>query len=164
MQQHFPATFSPTVKLITRIVVIVLTAILITATIVTDEPTSISYVAVYFFFLIMVITWGLHPQSYTVTPTTVIINRPFGNIKIPISKIQNATPITSEDIGIPWRIFASGGLFGYFGVFTSKNLGKHNMWCRNKDSMVLMVVDEQIIIVSPDDPAGFIAAIRKFSA
>jgi hypothetical protein len=162
--QHFTATFCRNAKLVTSIVAGLATFMLLLAPLLPDAPAIQPPIAVYILALTLFITWGFHPQSYTITQSTVIINRPFGNIKIPVDKIKDATQITSEDLGKPWRIMASGGVFGFFGVFSSKTIGKFTMWCRNRDSMVLMNLDEQIIIVSPDDPAGFIAAIRRSSA
>lgn len=110
---------------------------------------------------IVLVIWLIHPSGYLLDVDGLKIRRPIGSMIIPYENILNVNSVFKEDIGPYVRLFGCGGLFGYFGTYMSKSMGKFIMWCTNKDNMVIIEKkDESIILISPSDTDSFIEAIN----
>jgi hypothetical protein len=110
--------------------------------------------------IVVVISWGFHPVKYQVLPGRLEIERPLGAIKIASHDIESIQRVTMNDLGLVIRLFGSGGLFGYFGAFTSRKLGRFKMWCTNRNNLVLITTNYSKLVVSPDEPDDFIMNLR----
>lgn len=109
---------------------------------------------------IVLTTWIIHPLGYTLNENGLNIKRLIGNVIIPYQNITDVGYISNEELGRSTRLFACGGLFGYFGTYISQNMGKYTMWCTNKDNMVVIIdKTEKTIIISPSDPDALISLI-----
>jgi hypothetical protein len=62
------------------------------------------------------------------------------------------------------RLWGSGGLFGYYGWFWSKALGKSRWYVTDRSKALVVADGHRIILVSPEDREGFIAAIGHADA
>jgi hypothetical protein len=91
----------------------------------------------------------------------VVIRRLIGNVHLPGSGIREVRIATREDLLYSFRILGSGGLFGYYGLFRNSTLGTSNWYVTNRSLTVVLVSDAETAIVSPDNTAGFIAALGK---
>lgn len=110
---------------------------------------------------VLLSAWCYHPQYYLLEEDCLKIKRPVGSITIPYHEIYTAGTITKSDLGSHFRLFACGGLFGYFGLYTSKNMGRFYMWCTNKDNMIAMITsNDKIIVISPSDAEACAHAIN----
>lgn len=110
--------------------------------------------------IVVAISWGFHPVKYQVLPGRLEIQRPFGTIKISFQDIESIQRVTMNDLGLAIRLFGSGGLFGYFGIFTSRKLGRFKMWCTNRNNLVLITTNDSKLLISPDEPDDFIMNLR----
>ena len=162
----YTAAFDSRAKLITNLFIIGALSLLAFNAINPVEDSEIAYLGIFLLIPISIIAWGLHPQSYLISETGIKINRPFGSLSIPIDEIAEIRRVSSSELGFSLRLFASGGLFGYFGIYTSTAFGKYTMWCSNKDNLVLVVYNNSKTVISPSDPEGFIMNVkmRKFSS
>jgi hypothetical protein len=159
----FKAQWSPQVKAITNGFAIIGLVILLVNSVSGFSPTGI--IACLPIFLLLLVTWGLHPSYYLLTPEEVIIKRPFGNICIPLPDIDNLESLTKEDLGFSIRLFACGGLFGHFGLYNSKPLGNYYMWCTNTNEMLMIIrKNKKMIIISPFKKDIFLQKCRQFLA
>ncbi|MES1249700.1 MAG: PH domain-containing protein, partial [Chitinophaga rupis] len=112
--------------------------------------------SILFFFLpIAGLVWLLHPTYYYLTDTFLGIKRPLNSLKIPYTEILTMRTIEISELGLTFRLFASGGLFGYLGLYNSSVLGRFFMWCTNKQTLVIIQCKTKIIVISPDDPVKF---------
>ena len=59
------------------------------------------------------------------------------------------------------RLWGSGGLFGYYGLFSTAKLGKSTWYVTNRSNAVVLITAAKTILFSPDDPKEFLAAIRS---
>lgn len=110
---------------------------------------------------IVLSAWLFHPLGYVLDEECLHIRRPIGNLRIPYKDIENIGYISKEELGNCARLFACGGLFGYFGTYISNKFGKINMWCTNKDGMIFIIQnDEKITLISPSDSDLFIALMN----
>ncbi len=106
--------------------------------------------------LLMPLLWA--PQGYTVKGNLVTVKRRIGEAEISVAK-------TPERWRWTWwgmRLFGSGGLYGYFGHFTFRGIGRVRMYATNRHSLVLLV-DERgnKTLVSPNEPERFIQQLRR---
>ncbi len=109
----------------------------------------------------LLITWGIHPTKYLITDNMVIIKRPFGNIRLAIGDITLIEQLGPEQMGFSIRMFASGGLFGYLGIFRSDKLGTYSMWSTNIKDQVLLIVNGKKIVISPSNPQAFVLEVKN---
>jgi hypothetical protein len=148
-----------TVSIITTAALIV--AALLLYNVVRDGATSRS-VTEALFIPIVAGAWCFHPRYYLMDNDSLKINRPAGSITIPYNRIKFAGYVSRDDLGDYARMFASGGLFGYFGLYRSKSAGAFFMWCANKKDLIAITQDDdKVIIISPPDPDSFIDSFNR---
>lgn len=110
-----------------------------------------------------VIAWGFHPSSYEINKESLIIKRPFKSLEISLSSIDSARTVSFRELFFSLRVFGSGGLFGYFGIYTSMSLGKIQMWATDRNNLVLIEVANQKFVISPQNPSEFIMNLKLSS-
>jgi hypothetical protein len=118
-------------------------------------------VAVGFVFAAMLaVSFAWSPTGYSIGDGFLSVHRIVGNLKIPLASIREVRIASREDLEGSLRIFGSGGLFGYYGVFRSPKLGK-STWCVTRHShAVIVVTSAGNFVLSPDDVDGFIGWTR----
>lgn len=101
----------------------------------------------------------MRPLYYKITTDQLIIHRPLKDIVLNKKDITGVEEVESIKDLNTYRLYTAGGLFGYFGTFTNVRLGKMTWFAtRRKENMVLVrTVDNQLVVLSPDDPQEFIA-------
>jgi hypothetical protein len=77
-------------------------------------------------------------------------------------RIREVRRIDSRKMGFAWRIFASGGLLGWFGWFYSRRLGRFRAYATNQRDLVLITeTDGTKIVISPHSEDEFLEAVRR---
>jgi hypothetical protein len=96
-----------------------------------------------------IISLVLNPTQYTVRDGLLLIERPIGAIEIRLSDIIAAKEITR----LPYiRVFGIGGLFGYYGLYWSKETGTVRMYGRNRRHPILLDLrSARRTVLMPDD-------------
>ena len=147
---RFQASYDTTTKLISAAVFIMFLGIAVdTSSLIAEGILAVIFLAAY--------AWS--PTSYEITDGNVVIRRLIGNIRIPVAGIREVRIATRDDLSSSMRVFGSGGLFGYYGLFRNSTLGESNWYVTDRGNAVVLSGDSGIAIVSPDDQAGFIAAL-----
>ena len=106
------------------------------------------------------IAWGYHPSSYVVGPRSLGIKRPFGSINIPIADIESVSRVPARDVVTGIRLFGSGGMFGYFGIYTTWKYGKVSMWATDRTKLILIETAKRKYVISPDKPEEMILELK----
>jgi hypothetical protein len=88
------------------------------------------------------------------------VKRLIGNLRIPFDEIQDVRAAVPADFQGAIRTFGNGGLFGYYGRFSSPALGSSSWYVTNRSNAVVVRTSAKTAVFSPDDLAGFIAAVR----
>lgn len=110
----------------------------------------------------IVMTVSFRPTGYVLDRETLRLQRPAGDIRIPLREIVSIEPITIKDLGFGVRTFASGGFLGYFGKFWYRKLGHVTLYATDRSKLILLkLASDKKYIISPDDGPAFIAAIRE---
>jgi hypothetical protein len=94
-------------------------------------------------------------ESYVLADGLLIIKRPFGifSKKIPLNDIQEIKTLGGNERTGLVRTFAAGGVFGYWGWFYSRKLGRVFVLAKNMKNLTMIVLKSngRKIILSPDE-------------
>jgi len=107
------------------------------------------------------ITWGFHPSAYIVTTNAIEIIRPFKSIKIRKEEIESISEISSNQLGFGIRRFGSGGLFGYFGWYSSNKIGKYLNYTTHSKLLALIQLKSGLKILVSPNTFSFIANAKE---
>jgi hypothetical protein len=112
--------------------------------------------------VVYVLVYLYRPVKYSVGKDFVVIHRLAGNVKIERKKISTVEIPEKGSLKGAIRSFGVGGLFGYFGYFYKFKIGKMIWYATRLDKMVLIsMLDNKKIVVSPDEAERFMAALEK---
>jgi len=164
---RFSARWSGLVWLVTiAVLAVVLVAETLLVTQALSGPAQNTDRRVLYFLLVLVpvgvfgTTASLAPWSYTVGPDGVTVRRLGSDLLIERARIREIRRIDAREIGFVWRIFGSGGFFGWFGRFQSRSLGRFTAYATNQRDLVLVTrTDGSKIILSPHPADAFVASI-----
>jgi hypothetical protein len=151
-----PFTFSASYDKTTKVVSGVACLVLLVA-----APASRNRFVASVSAVVAVLAYAFSPRSYAVVGRTIIVNRLIGNVRIPLENLREARVSTPDDVTGCIRLWGSGGMFGYFGLFRTTKLGKCTWYVTRRDRMIVVATDLKTTLYSPDDTAGFLAAIRR---
>ena len=102
---------------------------------------------------IMIFCEGYSPQRLEISQSQITVLRRYDSITIPRSLILSIVPLEPKDIK---RVYTDGGcagLFGYFGGFRSKQLGRFKMYATSMDNLSLITLsDGRKIVIGCTEP------------
>lgn len=102
---------------------------------------------------IMIFCEGYSPQRLEISQSQITVLRRYDSITIPRSLILSIVPLEPKDIK---RVYTDGGcagLFGYFGGFRSKQLGRFKMYATSMDNLYLITLsDSRKIVIGCTEP------------
>jgi hypothetical protein len=101
-------------------------------------------------------------KSYQVTVTSLIIKRPFErfDVEFPLSEIKKVELLNDTTMQRTTRIVGNDGSFGYTGSYLNPNIGHFTMYATQHKNRVLIVLNKEKIIISPDD-TGMVHVLNK---
>lgn len=146
-------------KLITNWLIVICLVLLAANTWLSNSGGTPMYAPLFVLMPMLLVAWGLHPQCYMVAGRELQIRRPFGNIHIPLEAITAIRGLEQEELGVIFRVFAVGGVFGHYGRYTSAKLGSFDMWSTNMETLVLIEYDQKKLVISPAERDKLIAEI-----
>lgn len=119
-------------------------------------------------FPLMVFLFHIYPyffssvREYVIKADRLVINRPVGSFSLPYSQIIAAKVVNSVNIG--YKVFANAGLFGYYGLFYSKDDNDRvRIYATNLKQLVqIKTGDGKKIYISPAEPEKFVEALKQY--
>lgn len=113
--------------------------------------------------VILIFGAAFAPKSYKITSYNILIKRLWvKDIEIPLIEVYSVEPVDYKfAFKRSIRIFGSGGGFGIYGDFTSKNIKYFKAYMTRRDKLVMIKTPDKPFILSPDDPESFAAAIHQ---
>ncbi len=158
---HFSAPWNIATKLSTGLAVVILFALPMMLTQV-DSPPELAAVVIGISVVILAISYLLAPRGYAVEGGNIEIRRSLFPVTIAGSEIECVKPLSKPDMGATMRVFGNGGLFGFYGVFYSRKLGRHKWYASRTNHLVgIETRGGGWVVISPDDPAKFVEAVGK---
>ena len=147
----FSASFDRTAKIISGVVCLILVAVVIAL-----HNLFASCLAM----LVLALSLAYSPRGYIVEGRRILIRRLAGTLSMSLDDIREARPASREDLRGCIRLWGSGGLFGYYGIFSTDQLGKTTWYVTTRNKMVVVKTAAKTVLLSPDDTTGFLAAVQ----
>lgn len=89
---------------------------------------------------------------YELNADGIRICRPLHTRLIPYRAIVKVNLPSDQDMKWTLRLFANGGVFGYYGMFTNSNFGRMSWYAsRRKSLLILELKNGEKIVLTPDD-------------
>ena len=111
--------------------------------------------------LVFVLAYAYSPRGYAIVDRSIVVKRLIGNVCIPLDAIREVRSANCDDFRAALRLWGSGGLFGYYGIFQTAHLGKATWYVTNRNRAVVVVTGSKTTLFSPDDVARFITTIHE---
>jgi hypothetical protein len=122
---------------------------------------DILLLAIYFY------CYAIAPQYYVLTDSELKIRRLLRSVHIPLTELKAVYEVSDGKklAGNSIRTFGVGGLFGYFGKFWNRELGKMKWYLKNFDHVIAIETKAgDKILISPDDPEMLRVLKKKLPA
>ena len=124
---------------------------------------------VFLFPLPFVIAFGLpsffRPTGFGVTSEAISIIRPVGLKRIPLNEIRQVVCPAADPLGPTIGVARVEGIHGSFGTYWNRNWGRYRAYVTDHGKTVeLRLADNSRVILSPDDPIGFLRAVCNAAA
>lgn len=160
MKQIFTTQMDNTVKIITTIVHFAILPIPIVLYF--QAGIELALLNVLILGVLFSLTYVLRPYQYALDEEGITINKKVLPKTIPYSNIASIETIAYKELKVRLRLWGSGGLWGWFGIFLSTEYGKLNMQITEKNNLLLITTkDEKYIVVSPTEVIAFAEAVKK---
>ena len=148
---RFSASYDTATKIMSAVACIVL---LIGASAVHNLPVACLALAIFG------LGFAYSPREYVVSNSSITVKRFVGDVRIPLEGVREARAITKDDLRGCIRLWGSGGLFGYYGLFRTRALGTCSWYVTNRSQSVMVKTAAKTVLFSPDDKDGFLLALR----
>ena len=148
---RFPASYDRNTKIVSTIVCLGLLAVIVFVH---------NLVLTCLSLLVIVLCFAYSPRGYVLAGRSILVKRLAGTIRIPIDELREARRATPDDFRGSIRLWGSGGLFGYYGLFSTAKLGRSTWYVTNRSNGVVVITASKTVLFSPDGAETFLAAIR----
>lgn len=125
-----------------------------------EIPVVAPVVVIGFFVLTLGSAWACHPTSYEVNENGLLIHRPIGALTISKDKIVNIELIDPAKLRFGMRLFASGGFFGYFGLYSANSIGRYIRYTGHSKNLIMIETEKKRYVIGPDTET-FAQAVLK---
>ena len=109
--------------------------------------------------LVVALAYAWAPRGYAISEGFLVIKRLIGDVRVPLASIREARAGTTDDFRGSLRLWGNGGLFGYYGLFTTTKLGKGSWYVTDRSKAVVVVTGAKTMVISPADRERFLASV-----
>lgn len=160
MKQIFTTQMDNTVKIITTIVHFAILPIPIVLYF--QAGIELALLNVLILGVLFSLTYVLRPFQYAIDELGITVHKKILPKTIPFDNIASIETIAYKELKVRLRLWGSGGLWGWFGIFLSAEYGKLNMQITEKNNLLLISTkDEKYIVLSPTEVIAFAEAVKK---
>ncbi|MFW9950167.1 MAG: PH domain-containing protein [Candidatus Thorarchaeota archaeon] len=157
-REFFSTTWDNLVKGVTSIVLGLIISFMVLFTFIPDLPTILRTVIIILYVAIVLVPFLWAPRGYILHKNLIIIKRIIGDERIIVSEKSKIWKWKWWGI----RLWASGGLYGYFGIFFFREIGKVKMYATNRNNLVLVKdANNTKYLVSPDNLDKFMDLLNR---
>jgi len=97
-------------------------------------------------------------RGFTVRGRELLIQRLLWETRVSLQDLK-AAHADPTAMNRSWRTMGNGGLLVFAGWFRNKKLGKYRALVTDQARCVVMEFKDRKLVVSPDDPEGFVKAL-----
>jgi len=146
------------VKGVTSIVLGLIISLMVLFTFIPDLPTILRTVIIILYVAIVLVPFLWAPRGYILQKNLIIIKRIIGDERIIVSEKSKIWKWKWWGI----RLWGSGGLYGYFGIFFFREICKVKMYATNRNNLVLVKdANDTKYLVSPDNLDKFMDLLNR---
>ena len=109
---------------------------------------------------VLALAFAFSPRDFEISDGAFRVKRLIGDVVFPLTSLRFVRDAAPADFQGCVRLWGSGGLFGYYGLFWSKALGKSTWYVTDRRKAMVMANGSQVVLVSPEDRGGFLEAIE----
>ncbi len=109
---------------------------------------------------VLLLGYAYSPRGYVLEGRSILVTRLAGTVRVPLDDVREVRRTTPDDFRGCIRLWGSGGLFGYYGLFRTAKLGKSTWYVTNRSNCIAMITGPKTVLISPDDPDAFLTTIR----
>ncbi len=102
----------------------------------------------------------LEPQAILVSPEAIELRTRRANVRLPLAGAR-ARRLTAAEADHLAGLASVGGIVAGSGGFDSRLLGEFDLYAADLANAVLLECGESRLVVTPDDPGGFVACISE---
>src|SRR5947209_1371782 len=88
--------------------------------------------------LVILLAYAYSPRRYVVSEASIMVERLIGKVHVPLGGLREARVATPDDFSGCIRLWGSGGLFGYYGLYRTASLGKCHWYVTNRQKAIVM--------------------------
>ena len=99
-------------------------------------------------------------RGYALVDGMLLIRRPGWDTRIPLDGLQSVEALPNA-MGRSIRLCGNGGLFSITGLYRNKRLGNYRAFVNDLSRTVVLRFADRTIVVSPDDPQGFVEELTR---
>ena len=147
-------------KAITSGVIALFAAILTTIVILDGGISAAIFFIGALFILILAGCYYFRISSYSVTDDGIVIRRPFDMVVLKRDGLTDVCRIDGKSLRYSVRTFGIGGLFAITGKFWNRRYGDMTWYVTRTDRVVVLVFGQKKVLLSPDLPGEFLAALK----
>jgi len=104
----------------------------------------------------------LAPRAYKIDDDYLTIIRSAGNKKIKLADIKTIRAVADTDTFFSIRVFANGGLFGYYGIYYVFKIGWVTYYTTQRNNRILIeTLLGKKFLITPDDSANMIEDLKS---
>ncbi len=107
--------------------------------------------------LVLCALWAI--RGYEVTPDGLYVNRLFWKTRIELSGLRSAA-LDPDAVRGAVKIWGTDGLFGIYGLFQNKALGRFRVFATDRARAVVLRFERRTVVVTPDHPEEFVRQVR----
>lgn len=98
-------------------------------------------------------------RGYSLADSKLIIHRKMNNLVLSLENFKSAEKIDSKAISL--SLGSHLNVFSWTGTFYSKQLGKYEAFLTNTRELVLIVLHDYKLVISPEKREAFTASLNK---
>jgi len=157
-EKFFPTTWDNLVKMVTSVVWGLMGSFIVLFIFTPDSPANLRIGIIGLFVATLLVPFLWAPRGYILQKNLIIVKRIIGDVEITISEESKIWKWTWWGI----RLWASGGLYGYFGIFFFREVGKVKMYATNRNNLVLVKDAKNTkYLISPDNVDRFMDLLNR---
>jgi hypothetical protein len=113
------------------------------------------------FLIAFSIPFLIRPRGYSVSPDRITVLRTILPRVIPLQGLSRITIPAETPPGFSLGLARVEGVFSTSGTYWNKSWGRFYLYLTNRlNSLELRLLDDTRILLSPDDPRGFVDAVE----
>jgi hypothetical protein len=164
MVQEFRAPWSRSLKVASRIAVILLLGIAVVGFLLLPARLPLLRALVIALPACILASGLLFMVSgYSLTASALEIERPLWSTTFLLSDLVSVAG-DAEALQGALRLFGNGGLFSFTGIFWKRKVGLFHAYGTDPGRAVILKFRQRTIVITPDDPQRFIVRVRTHLA